>query len=303
MISCYLSGGLGNQLFQIFTTMAYCMRYNLPFIFPYEKNYLNEKNRPTYWEHFLFHLKPHTTKYNSITNTELLNYKIYAEPKHTYMELPPPEQIQDVSGNILFKGFFQSPKYFESHYDQICNYIGLGEMREEVISTYEYYKTTSHKISMHFRLGDYKNIKCYHPVMPWEYYNLALKHIVHTRKLANKPVIVYCFTEREDEAIISEYISHIRANNYYNISFIIVNEMDTDWKQMLLMSGCDDHIIANSTFSWWGATFNNNPDKIVCYPEKWYGHQLYYIDNTDLFDKSWTKISLNNVYIGCNCNK
>jgi hypothetical protein len=303
MISCYLSGGLGNQLFQIFTTMAYCMQHNLHFVFPYEKDYMKEKNRPTYWENFLYHLKPHTTKCNSITNNEILNYKIYPEPKHTFVEIPQPEYIQDSNGNAIFKGFFQSPIYFHSHFEQICDYIGLDKMRDQVLNEYKHYNTTSPKISMHLRLGDYKNIKCYHPVMPWEYYNLALKHIVDTRQLNNIPVVVYCFTEREDEAIMHEYINKIRFNNPSNISFVLVSDIDCDWKQMLFMSACDDNIIANSTFSWWGALFNKNKNKIVCYPCKWYGHQLYYIDNTDLFPDSWTKISLHNIHVGCNCNK
>ena len=63
-----------------------------------------------------------------------------------------------------------------------------------------------------------------------------------------------------------------------------------DWQQMLLMSICNDNIIANSTFSWWGSYFNENPDKIVCYPGVWFGPKLTQNNTVDLFPEDWKKI-------------
>ena len=70
-----------------------------------------------------------------------------------------------------------------------------------------------------------------------------------------------------------------------------------DWKQMVLMSCCNSHIIANSTFSWWGAYMNNSNDKIVCYPSKWFGKAIidseYHDDYVkDIFPSEWIKISI-----------
>ena len=53
-----------------------------------------------------------------------------------------------------------------------------------------------------------------------------------------------------------------------------VDDNIPDWKQMLIMANCDANIIANSTFSWWGAYFNKNPKKIVCYPNVWFGQSI-----------------------------
>jgi len=57
------------------------------------------------------------------------------------------------------------------------------------------------------------------------------------------------------------------------------------------MSCCDDNIIANSSFSWWGAYFNDKPNKIVCYPSKWFGHNMNN-DTRDLCPSSWKKIEI-----------
>jgi len=57
------------------------------------------------------------------------------------------------------------------------------------------------------------------------------------------------------------------------------------------MSCCQHNIIANSSFSWWAAYFNTNPNKIICYPEKWFGPQLSQHNTKDLFPPSWHKIS------------
>jgi hypothetical protein len=79
------------------------------------------------------------------------------------------------------------------------------------------------------------------------------------------------------------------SGKYPQVSFIKVDDAIPDWKQLLIMSCCHDNIIANSTFSWWGAYFNETPEKIVCYPDRWFGPKLNN-DVRDLFIDSWTKI-------------
>lgn len=74
-----------------------------------------------------------------------------------------------------------------------------------------------------------------------------------------------------------------------NIEFLSCRENLGDWKQMLLMSCCSHNILANSTFSWWGAYLNNNPDKMVIYPNKWINTHSEF---KDLFPENWNKIIL-----------
>ena len=74
-----------------------------------------------------------------------------------------------------------------------------------------------------------------------------------------------------------------------SLKFNRANPILEDWEQMLFMSLCSHNVIANSTFSWWGAYLNNNLEKLVCYPEEWFGPKAEN-DTSDLFPNDWNKI-------------
>ena len=87
---------------------------------------------------------------------------------------------------------------------------------------------------------------------------------------------------------IAEGISFNNENGI--LTFVRANPLLEDWEQMLLMSLCNYNIIANSTFSWWGAYLNTNICKIVCYPDKWFMPEANK-DTNDLFLDDWVQIS------------
>ena len=79
---------------------------------------------------------------------------------------------------------------------------------------------------------------------------------------------------------------------FQNITFTPVDTSIVDYEQVLLMSLCQHNIIANSSFSWWGAYFNQNMSKIVTYPSKWFGPAQGNKKMDDMYPIGWEKINI-----------
>lgn len=288
-VSCILMGGLGNQLFQIFTTITYGIRYKRNIVFPYSETLNYGILRNTYWDSFLAPLKNMTTfhKEQLYTNEHLSHFVQYHESCHHYQEIPklPNKEF------ALF-GYFQSPKYFESEKQQIFSMINLSDSLKQVKDEYSHYFLPNNcTISMHFRLGDYKNNPNCHPILPYNYYDNALMQILLYAN-TNLSMDVLYFCEEGDNDIVAFIVKEL-SEKYEGFHFIKVDDRIDDWKQILLMGNCQHNIIANSSFSWWGAYFNESPDKIVCYPSLWFGPALSNKKMDDMFPSErdgWTKI-------------
>jgi hypothetical protein len=183
----------------------------------------------------------------------------------------------------MIYGYFQSEKYFKKYYLQIYTLLGIDSMKNTLLKKINIDLTNT--ISMHFRLGDYKYLQQCHPIAPYEYYERALFHIqtIHPIQFT----IIY-FCENEDIDSVVATIGKLN-HSFPQFTFIRGDNQLSDWEQMLYMSLCHHNIIANSSFSWWGAYFNSNPTKMVCYPSVWFGSQIN--NNTkDLCPVEWIKI-------------
>jgi hypothetical protein len=291
MITIQLMGGLGNQLFQIFAVIAYAIEHNHQFVFPYSDTLFVGKLRQTYWNNFLTNLTIFTTKnvICKVSNDHLKSLPTIKEPGFHYTKIP---AVPD-NNSISLHGYYQSYKYFEKYQEKIYAMILLSNQRKAVKTKYaKYFDGEANTISMHFRLGDYKEKQHYHPIMPKEYYDKALSYILTTKYSTDSLVRILYFCEEEDNDIVSKAVYHICSgfSQYVNLEIIKVEDGMADWKQLLLMSCCNDHIIANSSFSWWGAYLNESQDKCVCYPHIWFGPAMGYMRLEDLFPPSWKKI-------------
>ena len=274
-------GGLGNQIFQIFTTISYSIKSNNPFKF-FNIEVLgggHSTTRYTYWKTFFNQLKPFLIDQKPLT-------VVVREKDFTYNNI---DTNQLIGRDIMLYGYFQSYKYFQEHYESICRIIGLENMKNNIKTnnnlSNEYLSAT---ISMHFRLGDYKKIPDFHPLATYKYYEKSLEFIQN--KYSTKPFTILYFCEEDDHTEVLVSINKL-INKFPNYRFIRGEPVLPDWEQLLLMSCCHHNIIANSSFSWWAAYFNSNKDKIVCYPSLWFG-SVANLDTRDLCPPEWVKIDV-----------
>jgi hypothetical protein len=287
MISIEIKGGLGNQLFQIATAIAHSLHTHIPFILPRDKFHDEGPGRPTYWTTLFRHLEPYLS---DNIQTVLPNYTIVKQNERKY------EPIPTTNENTFLKGYYQHHRYFSDMYDRILEITRIPEIRQQVLSKYTTPNTQAIRISMHFRRGDYCKVRCYHPVLTEYYYTNAMMCLLkHLKYNTTTPIKVVCFYEEEDKKEVLDIVQHVRVitetGGYTNIEYITNAHRDLeDWEQLLVMSGHDHHIIANSTFSWWAAYLNPSTMKHVCFPDTWFGHQLNYIDTTGFEVEGWLKI-------------
>lgn len=290
MITCQLKGGFGNQLFQIFAIIAYSLDNKFPFKFFYSEKVPSITPRSSYWDSFLKSLKFFTIR--ALPS----HLKILQHPAFEYQDIP---IVKGKSQNICIDGYFQSHKYFEHRKDDIFRLIQLTAQKKKFLATHNI-GNMDNTISMHFRLGDYKHLGHTHPIMNVRYYINALTTILSKVPCQNFNVIYFCESE-DNEHVKTHYINEI-TQIFPSLTFTKASDDMADWEQVLYMSQCTHNIIANSSFSWFGAFFNTIHDTkkknkknqhIVCYPSVWFvGHAAESNNTKDMFPESWKKIEV-----------
>lgn len=192
---------------------------------------------------------------------EFRSYQAHDPSKFNYEPIP-----FNPNGTRLI-GFFQSEKHFEGADDEIRNVFKLNIRANE-------------SISLHIRRGDYVQHSNSFPPVDLDYIRLALD------KLA--------FTGINDVMVFSDDIDWCRGVLPYEFrnTWFTFSEGKSELEDLTLMASCKHNIIANSTFSWWGAWLNPNPDKIVVSPsaDNWFGPGFTGGVPVDLIPPSWHQI-------------
>jgi len=281
MISVFLQGGLGNQLFQISVVIAYCIEHGVRCMFTYDEILTSGVPRKTYWNTLLKKCKGLTNCYNKhITNEQLLSLSKYMEYSFNY------QKITELTKPIMFVGYFQSYKYFNEFQDEVFAIMGLPDEQAIIQEEFNNFNHKKNTICMHFRLGDYKEKQEYHLVMPYEYYEKALGNL-SVDFLKNSSIYYLC--EEEDNVTVLEMVKRLQET-FQLESFVRVDFSQDDWQQMLFMSCCQVNIIANSSFSWWAGYLNKHPEKMIMYPCRWFGPKIQ-ADTKDMFLPDWKQIT------------
>jgi hypothetical protein len=170
-------------------------------------------------------------------------------------------------------GYFQTEKYFEHCSDLIRGFFKFNsETIKKAKNNFPSFPKDVEFVSIHLRRGDYVGLQQFHPIMDSDYYFEAMNEFMEGN---------YCFL------IFSDDIAYCKElfGKQENIVYIEGNNPEID---MCMMSICHHNVIANSSFSWWGAWLNTNPNKKVVAPKKWFGPAYKKIHDTkDLYPKSW----------------
>ena len=252
-------GQLGNQMFQIASTIGVAKKNGIDFSFP---NWICNQSGRNYQNYL---------KKNLPTSTISNEIKVIDESCFNFNEII----IENKNLNYSLNGFFQTEKYFKHCEDIIIEYFDLKDEFYQEIND-KYGNILNNSCSIHVRRGDYLHQTTHHPVQPMEYYNEAIKKI-YDKNIENVNFLIF-----------SDDIEWCKKNMILpNIHFI---ENNINIIDMFLMSKCTNNIIANSSFSWWGAWLNKNIDKKVVGPSKWFGPALSNHNTSDIIPKNWYKI-------------
>ena len=258
IVSTRLMGGLGNMMYQIATSHSIALRDNKEMICDITEMQIPHKPY-TYYTNNIFR--------NIKFSNSLTNLKNMGEGGFHYTPIP------KINGNIKLVGHFQSEKYFIEHRDKILELFEIDDKTKSYLLEKYNNIINEDTCSIHVRRGDYLGLPNHHPAQPIEYYQQAINLV----------------GEDKHYVIFSDDIKWCEENfeSLTNKTFITGNQ---DYEDLYLMSMCKNNIIANSTFSWWGAWLNNNENKQVIIPSKWFGISNSHLNTNDLYCDKWIKL-------------
>lgn len=263
-----LTGGLGNQMFQyaVGRTTSLKARTSLKLDI---SSYANDK----FGRHYsldIFNIKatlatPQEIEKlrpveNFFTRKSPRLFRLLSFLSKTYIN-------EDLNGGVIpqnmsqlyLDGYWQNEKYFVDYGDQIRQDFQLKPRPDKQVANYLKKIKSTNSVAIHIRRGDYvSNTRIARSVgiCGIRYYQRAMKFVT---KHVNNPVF-FIFSEKENFA-------WIKAKLIIEPPFLFVN--NDDFEDLRLISSCKHNIVANSSFSWWGAWLNNNPKKIVVAPDPW----------------------------------
>lgn len=293
-----IKGGLGNQMLQ------YAFAYKLKKLHPSEEILIDLKNFKGYKWHvyelkYVFDVEIPVASFWQLlkvtcpfsSNTFLGNYlqtinsfkkaifgklglrnKEYCEKEHSLYD----REALLIKGDCYYDGYWTNQNYFADIRDEILDVFSFKRTLDEINkSLLEEIKSTN-SVSLHVRRGNYLLFDIYKGICELDYYQRAVD-------------IINSHVDNPHYYIFSNDIEWCKENlvgMLKNYTFVDNNSGMNNYIDLQLMSNCKHNIIANSTFSWWGAWLNQYTDKIVVAPKKWLNMELKY---TPLLEE-WTKI-------------
>ena len=259
-------GQLGNQMFQYAALKGIAAKHNYKTIIPSHNEVivdaLGNKLRIELFDAFDIPMGPMDVGY-------IPHERNVQEPHYHFSQ----ELLDNCPDNVSLVGYFQSEKYFKHIEDDIRKLFGP---KEDALSCWA---STQHlfdnPIALHIRRGDFLINSVHHHNLSMKYYEEALNQFDSDRQVI----------------IFSDDTDWCKAQPLFEGDRFLVCEGGGPYTDLYMMSKCDDFIIANSTFSWWGAWLSHNEDKLVIYPDRWFGPNNIDKSTADLFPPEWRMIN------------
>jgi len=248
MIVTKLQGGLGNQIFQWAYAKSLEIQHQVPMML--DLSYFYRDNGTDTKRNFCLDKFPNL-KFNIFNSSG--NFINVSDDSY-FRELK-----IDSNYNYYLNGFWQNQKYFEDNKFEILKELSPSDVILKKLTLTPF--IDKNVVSLHVRRTDYVTSNGYHPVQSIEYYKKALDII----------------GEYDCIFVFSDDIRWCKDNLTFN-NMIFIEGFD-DVEDLWLMSMCKNNIIANSSFSWWGAWLNQNENKKVILPKKWFADYVYYDPN------------------------
>lgn len=258
MIIARLRGGLGNQMFQYATAKSLArrlgsdFRVHAPRTFrrgdrPYELDCFGTEIPRAGLRDFR-HFRGNVVAYPLLRKRR--HPQVHQESGHNFepslFSLKPP---------VYLEGYWQSEKYFKDDREAILHDFTFVNPLPERLRAVAADIAGSTSVALHVRRGDYVG-NSHHDTVGLDYYKAAIAHL--TARVPDARFFAF-----------SDDLAWVRANLAPNISCILVEDTRSGPEDLRLMSSCKHQIIANSSFSWWAAWLNRNPNKTVVAPARW----------------------------------
>ena len=291
MIISKITHGLGNQLFQYAIARKLSIQRETPLYLDtryYNHTYSTDTFRS-------FKLNKFNINFESLDNSPALIYLSKSTKLFPNRSFPPffklvrdkqstfePDVLSAKSLFLYLSGFWQTEKYFDDVKDVLQKELTLKVAESEQFKKYkEQILAENSPVSLHIRRGDYVNNAQFNDKFGFiglDYYREAIK----------------LFKEKKPDCkffVFSDDLQWVKENldTGHDFTFIENTGENGDLEDLMLMRTCSHHVIANSSFSWWGAWLNPKPDKIVVAPAKWYNN-LPDLNTSDLVPESWIRL-------------
>ncbi len=294
MIAVKLMGGLGNQMFQYAAARAMAADRQCPVFL--DRSFLETPSEgkwtQRYFELDVFNIQTSVpedfsvrllkrlnsnSRWNRISNSALwmLPYRNYYEAVQGFHS-----ELLQFPQHVYLQGYFQSEQYFLRHEQLIRKEFtfktAASGKNAEVLQQIR----NSNAVSVHVRRGDYVSLPAaaeYHALTGLPYYQRAVEILA----AENSDMSFFVFSDDPEWCR-----QHLKLPGPTMI--VDWNNGKASFEDLRLMSNCKHHIIANSSFSWWGAWLNPSIEKKVIAPQKWVNDPAQY--NPDLLPASWIKL-------------